>query len=83
MALTPEQLHELGMAVANVEAAVGAEIEVFRAAAAEHGDHAHVIGDALVFSLAMKGFVVKFDPDAAAFVAAMYERSPEQLPKLS
>ena len=77
--LTDEQLHELGMAAANLEAAVGESPEAFRVG----HDHALIIGDALVFAMARKGFVVEHDPARAAVVAAEYERSPEQAPKLS
>lgn len=81
MALTDEQLHKLGLAVASVEAAIMADPNVFRAADSQ--GHAHVVGDATVFALAMKGFVVSYDPEQAAIVAAEYERSPEQGSKLS
>lgn len=72
--LDREKLHELGMAAANVEAAIESTPEAFRV---DH-DHAAVVGDALVFALAMKGFVVVYDEPAAARVAAEYERAPEQ-----
>jgi hypothetical protein len=69
MALTPEQLHEIGMALAQVEAAVSAEPEAFRYL----DDHAHVIGDACVMALAQRGFVVTADPVGAAIVLSEIE----------
>lgn len=80
VSLTPEQLHEVGLALAQLEAAVMAEPGAFRAAGV---DHAHVIGDAAVFALAMRGFVIEHVPILAATVAAEFEREPEQAPKLS
>lgn len=77
--MTREQLHDLGMAIATLEEAVGSTPEAFRIG----HDHAAIVGDAAIFALAMKGFVVVDDPDRAARVAAEYERSPEQDPKLS
>lgn len=75
-----ERLHDLGMAAANLEAAIERTPEAFRTG----HDHAAVVGDALVMALAMKGFVIEFDPDRAAVIAAAYERAPEQNPaKLS
>lgn len=76
--MTPEQLHALGMALATLEAAIGNTPEAFRGP-----DHAHVVGDAAVFALAMKGFVVEYDPDRAAVVAAEFERAPEQQARLT
>jgi len=72
------QLHEIGLALAALEAAVMAEPDTFRI----RTDHAHVIGDAAVMALAQRGFVVVPNAHAAAEVAAEYERSPEQAPKL-
>lgn len=76
--LAPEQLHDLGMALAQLEAAIEAEPGAFHYV----DDHAQVVGDAAVFALAMKGFVVTFDPVQAAAIAAGYERQPEQGRKL-
>jgi hypothetical protein len=76
---TPEQEHELGMALAQLEAAIGETPEAFRTGE----DHAQIVGDVLVFALAMRGFVLTFDPEAAARVAAEFERSPEQAARLS
>lgn len=74
MALTPHQLHELGTALATLEAAIGDTPDAFRTGQ----DHAEIVGDACVFALAMRGFIVTYDPEAAAVVAAEYERAPEQ-----
>ena len=79
MALTGRQLHELGLALATLEAAIGDTPEAFRTGE----DHAHVVGDAAVFALAMRGFVVEYDPDRAATIAAEFERAPEQHRRLS
>lgn len=72
--LTPEQLHEIGMALAQLEAAIGETPEAFRTGQ----DHAHVVGDACVFAFAMRGFVIVANAERAAVVAAEFERSPEQ-----
>jgi hypothetical protein len=70
MALTPEQLHEIGIAIATVEAAITNEPEAFRYL----DDHAHVVGDAVVMALAQRGFVVAADPIGAAIVLNEIER---------
>jgi hypothetical protein len=75
----PAHLHALGLALAQLEAAIGETPEAFRTGA----DHAHIVGDAFVFAAAMRGFVITHDPEAAALIAAEYERSPEQGARLS
>jgi hypothetical protein len=78
VALSGEQLHEVGLAVGRVESAIRAEPDAFRVLSA---DHAHVVGDMIVFALARKGFVVSFAPEQAARIAAEYEREvPEGRP---
>lgn len=78
MVMTPEQLHELGMALATLEEAIGSTPDAFRTG----GDHAQVVGDGAVYALAMRGFIVEYDPVRAAVVMAEYEREPEQAPRL-
>lgn len=77
--LTDEQLHEIGQAVGNVERAIGETPEAFDYLA----DHAHVVGEMVVFALARKGFVVTADAARAALIAAEFERAPEQGARLS
>ena len=79
MDLNDEQLSELGQALASLESAIEHTPEAFENARA----HAVVVGDGLVFVLAMRGFVVSFDPERASRVAAEYERQPEQAARLS
>jgi hypothetical protein len=82
--LTDDDLHEIGMAIATLEAAVGNESATFRAYSARTGvSHATVVGDGLVMALAMRGFVVVHNHTIAAEIAAKYERAPEQGAKLS
>lgn len=74
-------LHDIGMAAATVEAAIGDTPEAFRMTHEE--DHAVLVGDAFVFALAMKGIIVERHAGKAALVAAEYERAPEQHARLS
>lgn len=80
--LADSDFEGIGMALATLEAAIGNEAEIFRAYSRRSGvSHAQVVGDAAVFALAMRGFVIVHNPTAAATVAAEYERAPEQKPK--
>ena len=78
-ALTDAQLHTIGMAVATLEAAIGDTPDAFRTGM----DHAAIVGDALIFALAMKGFVVDHDHVRAAAVARSYEHDAEPTARLS
>jgi hypothetical protein len=69
MGLTPEQLHEIGMALAQVEAAIQAEPEAFRYL----DDRAHVVGDVICMALAQRGFVIVPDQVAAAVILSEIE----------
>ena len=80
MSLSALQLHEIGIAIATVEAAIEHEPEAFQYL----DDRAHVVGDAVVMALAQRGFVVKADTIAAAVVLSEIEREagiePPKLP---
>jgi uncharacterized protein YjeT (DUF2065 family) len=69
---TDEQLRALGLAAANVEAAIEKEPDAMAAHRPE--DHAAAVGDALVLALALKGFIVQFSPEAARRVRNRMER---------
>lgn len=70
MSLTPEQLHDVGMAIAQVEAAISSNPEAFRYI----DDHAHVVGDVVQMALAQRGLVIRADPVAAAVLVTELER---------
>jgi hypothetical protein len=75
---TPEQLHDIGMAIAQAEAAISAEPEAFHYI----DDHAQVVGDVIVMALAQKGFVVTADAIAAAVIVSELEDEAPGDPKL-
>lgn len=79
MALTPEQLHDVGMAVATVEAAITAEPGAFRYL----DDHAHVVGDCLVMALAQRGLVIVPNPVEAAVLIHELEREVGEIEGLT
>ena len=71
MDLTPEQAERLGDAVANVEEAISTHHEMLHSDAVSPGS---IVGEMLILALALKGFVIYFDPVEAARTAAAMER---------
>lgn len=67
MGLTNAQLDRLGQAVGNVEAAV--QVEEVRQ---DPRPRTVVVGDALVLALALKGFVVREEPEEAALLVRVW-----------
>lgn len=68
--LSPEEHRLIARAVVNLEAAIEQMPGFFRTG----HDHEEIVGDALEVALAMKGFVIVYDPAGAAEVAALAER---------